>query len=49
MKTEKKNFVLGLSFYGANVTSRGVFALLLSSLPRPGRRPMSHFLDSKFS
>jgi len=47
VKIEKKIFVLGLSFSGRNVTSRGVFALFWPSLPGPGRRPNGPFFGLK--
>ena len=46
-KIKKKIFVLGLSFSGLNVTSRGVFALFWPSLPGPGRRPNGPFFGLK--
>jgi len=49
VKVGKKIFVLGLSFSGGNVTSRGVFTVFWPSLPGPGRRPNGPFLDAKFS
>jgi len=47
VKIEKKFFVLGLSFSGGNVKSRGVFAFFWPSLPGPGRRPNGPFFGLK--
>jgi len=44
----KQIFVLGLSFSGGNVTSRGVFALFDHLCLALGTVPMGYFLDSKF-
>jgi len=43
LQSKKKFFVLGLSFSGLNVTSRGVFALFWPFCPVLGAVPMGHF------
>ena len=46
---KKKFFVLGLSFSGGNVTSRGVFAFFWPHLPGPRCCTNGTFFDLKFS